>query len=110
MSALPAELSAPAGHDEAGRKRIVALEAAGDSLVTSRPADVRWLLCDRGTGRCGLARRRVRDRAGRRACAGGAKSEDTVLVSNAGLEVTTGTPDLGESATSGVPRPAIVRP
>ena len=33
---------------EAERKRSLALEAAGGSLVTSRPADVRWLLCGRG--------------------------------------------------------------
>jgi len=34
--------------DEAGRKRALALEAAGGRLVTSRPVDVRWLLCGRG--------------------------------------------------------------
>jgi len=34
--------------DEAARKRRLALEAAGGRLVTSRPADVRWLLCGRG--------------------------------------------------------------
>jgi Xaa-Pro aminopeptidase len=33
---------------EAARKRALALEAAGGRLVTSRPADVRWLLCGRG--------------------------------------------------------------
>jgi Xaa-Pro aminopeptidase len=33
---------------EAERKRELALEAAGGLLVTSRPADVRWLLCGRG--------------------------------------------------------------
>jgi antitoxin VapB len=33
---------------EAVRKRRLALEAAGERLVTSRPADVRWLLCGRG--------------------------------------------------------------
>jgi Xaa-Pro dipeptidase len=33
---------------EAERKREAALEAAGGRLVTSRPADVRWLLCGRG--------------------------------------------------------------
>ena len=33
---------------EAERKRALALEAAGGRLVTSRPADVRWLLCGRG--------------------------------------------------------------
>lgn len=33
---------------EAERKRSLALEAAGVRLVTSRPADVRWLLCGRG--------------------------------------------------------------
>jgi Xaa-Pro dipeptidase len=34
--------------EEASRKRRLALEAAGGRLVTSRPADVRWLLCGRG--------------------------------------------------------------
>ncbi|HZB35576.1 MAG TPA: M24 family metallopeptidase [Gaiellaceae bacterium] len=34
--------------NEAERKRALALEAAGGRLVTSRPADVRWLLCGRG--------------------------------------------------------------
>jgi Xaa-Pro dipeptidase len=34
--------------EEAARKRRLALEAAGGRLVTSRPADVRWLLCGRG--------------------------------------------------------------
>jgi peptidase M24-like protein len=34
--------------DEAARKREAALEAAGGRLVTSRPWDVRWLLCGRG--------------------------------------------------------------
>jgi Xaa-Pro aminopeptidase len=34
--------------DEAGHKRRLALEAAGGRLVTSRPPDVRWLLCGRG--------------------------------------------------------------
>jgi antitoxin VapB len=34
--------------DEAARKRRLALEAADGRLVTSRPADVRWLLCGRG--------------------------------------------------------------
>jgi Xaa-Pro aminopeptidase len=33
---------------EAERKRAAALRAAGGRLVTSRPADVRWLLCGRG--------------------------------------------------------------
>ncbi len=33
---------------EAARKRELALGAAGGRLVTSRPADVRWLLCGRG--------------------------------------------------------------
>jgi Xaa-Pro dipeptidase len=33
---------------EAERKRRLALDAAGGRLVTSRPADVRWLLCGRG--------------------------------------------------------------
>jgi len=33
---------------EAERKRALALEAAGGMLVTSRPPDVRWLLCGRG--------------------------------------------------------------
>ncbi len=41
--------------------------------------------------------------------AGGAKSEDTVLVSESGAEVLTRTPDLGELETAGLPRPAIVR-
>jgi Xaa-Pro aminopeptidase len=40
--------------------------------------------------------------------AGGAKSEDTILVTADGLEVITRTPDLGELETSGLPRPAIV--
>jgi antitoxin VapB len=35
-------------NDEAARKRGLALEAADGRLVTSRPADVRWLLCGRG--------------------------------------------------------------
>ena len=39
---------------------------------------------------------------------GGAKSEDTALVTEVGLEVITRTPDLGELETSGVARPAIV--
>jgi Xaa-Pro dipeptidase len=34
--------------EEAARKRRVAVEAADGRLVTSRPADVRWLLCGRG--------------------------------------------------------------
>jgi Xaa-Pro aminopeptidase len=33
---------------EAARKREAALAAAGGRLVTTRPADVRWLLCGRG--------------------------------------------------------------
>lgn len=33
---------------EAARKRGLALEPAGGRLVTSRPAEVRWLLCGRG--------------------------------------------------------------
>ena len=40
--------------------------------------------------------------------AGGAKSEDTALVTADGAEVITRTPDLGELGTSGFPRPAIV--
>ncbi len=40
--------------------------------------------------------------------AGGAKSEDTILVSPAGVEVVTRTPELGELETAGHPRPAIV--
>jgi Xaa-Pro dipeptidase len=40
--------------------------------------------------------------------AGGAKSEDTILVSEAGVEVVTRTPDLGELETAGLPRPSIV--
>jgi antitoxin VapB len=39
---------------------------------------------------------------------GGAKSEDTVLVSTEGVEIVTRTPDLGEIVTAGEPRPAIV--
>jgi antitoxin VapB len=39
--------------------------------------------------------------------AGGAKSEDTVLVTPDGLEVVTRTPDLGELETAGLSRPAI---
>ena len=39
---------------------------------------------------------------------GGAKSEDTALVTADGVEVITRTPDLGELQTSGVPRAAIV--
>lgn len=39
---------------------------------------------------------------------GGAKSEDTILVSADGVEVVTRTADLGELATRGAPRPAIV--
>lgn len=41
--------------------------------------------------------------------AGGAKSEDTILVTADGVEVITRTPDLGELETDGLPRPAIVR-
>jgi antitoxin VapB len=41
--------------------------------------------------------------------AGGAKSEDTVLVTEDGVEVLTRTPDLGELETAGLPRPAIAR-
>jgi Xaa-Pro aminopeptidase len=40
---------------------------------------------------------------------GGAKSEDTALVTAAGVEVITRTEDLGELETSGLPRPAIVQ-
>jgi Xaa-Pro dipeptidase len=40
---------------------------------------------------------------------GGAKSEDTILVSSDGFEVVTRTPDLGEIETAGPPRPAIVQ-
>ena len=39
---------------------------------------------------------------------GGAKSEDTILVSDEGVEIVTRTPDLGEIQTAGEPRPAIV--
>jgi hypothetical protein len=39
---------------------------------------------------------------------GGGKSEDTVIVSGAGQEVLTRTPELGELETFGLPRPAIV--
>jgi Xaa-Pro dipeptidase len=39
---------------------------------------------------------------------GGAKSEDTILVSEEGVEVVTRTPDLGELETAGVRRPAII--
>jgi Xaa-Pro dipeptidase len=39
---------------------------------------------------------------------GGAKSEDTILVSSDGVEVVTRTPDLGEIETTAEPRPAIV--
>ena len=39
---------------------------------------------------------------------GGAKSEDTILVSDEGVEIVTRTPDLGELQTAGEPRPAIV--
>jgi Xaa-Pro dipeptidase len=39
---------------------------------------------------------------------GGAKSEDTVLASDAGVEVVTRTRDLGEIDTAGLPRPGIV--
>jgi hypothetical protein len=39
---------------------------------------------------------------------GGAKSEDTILVTDDGVEVLTRTPDLGEIATAVEPRPAIV--
>jgi Xaa-Pro aminopeptidase len=39
---------------------------------------------------------------------GGGKSEDTALVSAAGIEVITRTPELGELETAGLPRPAIV--
>jgi Xaa-Pro aminopeptidase len=39
---------------------------------------------------------------------GGAKSEDTILVSTEGVEIVTRTPDLGEIVTAGEPRPAIV--
>jgi len=42
--------------------------------------------------------------------AGGAKSEDTVLVTADGVEVITRTPDLGELETAGLPRPAISPP
>ena len=40
---------------------------------------------------------------------GGAKSEDTILVSAGRVEVVTRTPDLGELETAGAPRPAIVQ-
>jgi antitoxin VapB len=39
---------------------------------------------------------------------GGAKSEDTILVSDSGVDVITRTPDLGELETAGLVRPAIV--
>jgi antitoxin VapB len=39
---------------------------------------------------------------------GGAKSEDTILVSAEGVETITRTRDLGEIETAGLPRPAIV--
>jgi len=41
--------------------------------------------------------------------AGGAKSEDTALVTAEGVDVVTRTPDLGKLETSGLRRPAIVR-
>jgi Xaa-Pro dipeptidase len=40
---------------------------------------------------------------------GGAKSEDTALVTSDGVEVITRTPELGELETAGLPRPAITR-
>ena len=40
---------------------------------------------------------------------GGAKSEDTALVTPDGLEIVTRTPELGEIVTAGLLRPAIVR-
>ena len=39
---------------------------------------------------------------------GGAKSEDTALITCDGVEVITRTPDLGELEASGLPRPAVV--
>jgi antitoxin VapB len=39
---------------------------------------------------------------------GGAKSEDTALVTESGVEVLTRTADLGELETDGLPRPAIL--
>lgn len=39
---------------------------------------------------------------------GGAKSEDTILISADAVEIVTGTPDLGEIETAGLPRPGIV--
>jgi hypothetical protein len=39
---------------------------------------------------------------------GGAKSEDTALVSDDGVEIVTRTEDLGEIDTDGLPRPGIV--
>jgi Xaa-Pro aminopeptidase len=39
---------------------------------------------------------------------GGGKSEDTALVTAAGVEVITRTGELGEIATAGLPRPAII--
>jgi hypothetical protein len=40
--------------------------------------------------------------------AGGAKSEDTALVTGNEVELITRTPELGELETAGLPRPAIV--
>ena len=45
---LSADTPARTNAGEAARKRELALAAAGGRLVTSRPWDVRWLLCGRG--------------------------------------------------------------
>ena len=39
---------------------------------------------------------------------GGGKSEDTALVTEAGLEIVTRTPELPEVELGGLPRPAIL--
>jgi antitoxin VapB len=48
MSTVAASGAASVVAEEAARKRSLALAAAGGRLVTTRPADVRWLLCGRG--------------------------------------------------------------
>jgi hypothetical protein len=79
--------------DEAARKRRLALEAAG--------------LSHRGLGTSAASSAAAATVAWNPSINGGAKSEDTALVTNAGAEVITGTPELGELETAGSPRPAI---
>jgi hypothetical protein len=114
----------------AERKRRLALDAAGGRLVTWRPADVQrayaehgfadeWRLHHQGglTGYKGREVFGVPDEptsiprwaavAWNPSLTGGAKSEDTALVSGDGVEIVTRKPQLPELEVGGFVRPGI---